>query len=251
MAGETRCSRGMERTAWRLPRAMALAWALAGAPCSAVSVEAARQGALRRASAATEGVAGAIVEGAASSGPLTADILRKVSEEQVMLLNRLARLDQAVSATLARSTADMATAVAANKALLNVKEKTAQAKVYAEGASELVKETRTKQNSDSKAGEEAWKELKEASKATDAAIKENAKALEISAVSHQIDDNKLLLKRLGPRITALATRLTSVELVLQKGNISAVVNDASKVAMSDVLRDMNRGMYQLLRSDED
>lgn len=230
-------------------------WSSVAAVAAAASAH--RTG-LRRAGTAVgaEGQASSVAElsdtgfagGASMSGSVTAAILRKVTEEQVILLSRLARLDQAVSATLARAMADKQTAAEADKALRDVKERTEKSKGYSEGTAKLVEQTAATQKKAAEETKASLTEISESFNTTDKALNESGKAAEVSTVKNQVDDNKRLLDRLGPRLIKLSQRLEEVEGVLQKGNISAVVNDASKVAMSDVLRDMNRGMYQLLNS---
>jgi len=189
-----------------------------------------------------------VVRGSVGDDAGSAIMLRKVSEEQVLLLDRLSRLQASLNGTLARAQSDLIAAGRSESDIASVARRVARAGDMSQTTAQLAVEANLTAQKVANETNVSLAEMAAAQNKSAEAKNQTASAEDMRTVAHQVEDNRRLLQRLGPRIKKLTLRLSGVEARLQKGNVSEVVEDAAKRAMSDVLRDLNRAAYQTLPS---
>jgi len=181
-----------------------------------------------------------------SGDALQEEVLKRVAQEQVSLLNRLSQLDGELRHMLETAKVDLHLASESDTALTNITERTDAATLESKETVDRINATNmTQQEINKRTVKTEVIEAAMRAQIADALDKE-AQAASAASVMQQVDENRRTLQRLGPRLLKLNSRLNSIEARLQHNNISEVVEDASKRAMMDVLRDMNRGLYRQL-----
>mmetsp|Transcript_3199 Transcript_3199/g.7675 ORF Transcript_3199/g.7675 Transcript_3199/m.7675 type:complete len:297 (-) Transcript_3199:43-933(-) len=184
--------------------------------------------------------------GKSADDTLQEQVLLRMSQEQVSLLSRLSQLDGELSRLLEAAKSDLVLANESDTVLTNITDRTEAATLETQETSTIINATNSSQ-------QEVYKQTEltahaEASMKAQVmnAMANEAEASSASSVEQQVDDNRRILERVGPRLTKIKRRLVAIEARLQHNNISEVVEDATKRAMSDVFRDMNRGLYRQL-----
>lgn len=172
--------------------------------------------------------------------------LKRVSQEQAILLEHLSWMNKELDAATARLDIDMKWAASTKDALDHSNQRIEEARVRSEKTEEALMHSNASRR-------KVVTELNE-SDATLTNISNyaaNAKdfideADVLEDISARADDDHRLLQGVAPAVTKLQHRMNSVEAYLGYGNLRQVTQDATKRALTDVMQDLMRSTYQLL-----
>mmetsp|Transcript_54668 Transcript_54668/g.116813 ORF Transcript_54668/g.116813 Transcript_54668/m.116813 type:complete len:280 (+) Transcript_54668:222-1061(+) len=168
--------------------------------------------------------------------------LHSIQAAQGVLLSRLQRIDELVNSSLDRIELDLRSANATKEAVEHLEEDSDYAKTSVQETLSLINNTNETLNDTQFLISNITAEEDAVNKSV---IEGNETLFEVQGLGDfddQVKENTRLLNNVKPRLEAVDASLNTVEIRLQQGNISEVVRDISKRAMSDVFRDMGRAL---------